>query len=72
MEAVSVGMDAEQDSFLRLVAAFVRGRLMVSDEALVGQRLFAAPLDALTEDEMRELLRLGSERGCDCISSSAR
>ena len=56
-------MDAEQNCFLRLAAAFVRGRLIASDGALAGQPLFATPLDTLTADEMRELMRVGTEAG---------
>jgi len=55
-------MDAEQECFLPLVAAFVRGRLLVEGD-FAARSLFAAPLDSLSMDEMRELLSIGIGRG---------
>ncbi len=55
-------VDAEQDCFLRLAAAFVRGRLLVESD-FATRPLFTAPLDSLSADEMRQLMRIGLEHG---------
>jgi ubiquinone/menaquinone biosynthesis C-methylase UbiE len=56
-------MNADQDCYLRLAAAFVRGRLIMSDGDFAAGALFATSLDILSTDQMRELLRIGEAQG---------
>jgi len=51
----------EPPLYTRLAAAYVRGRLAREPEMASG--LFCAPLDALDEARLQEIVRIGRERG---------
>jgi len=56
-------MNVEPEYFLTLAAAYVRGKLKNDRVRAEHAKLFAHPLEELTEDELRTLVQLSKEEG---------
>jgi ubiquinone/menaquinone biosynthesis C-methylase UbiE len=52
-----------QEHFFHLAAAYVRGKLMREPIGASHESLFASPLEALSDAELRQVIRIGLEQG---------